>query len=201
MSTNTFSIIAFREGDERSFAALYDQHSKTLLSIARNFVRDHDQANICISEAFLSLWQNRLKITGEDHIKPFLIRATVNRAKNMAKFNGLQTNWEYAIFPEELDDVKAEAIIMESEIMAAIVAGLDRLSPAEKIVMTEAWIHGRTDDEIAERLDKPKTHIRTVISKAKKKMKPALAKSLLSSVAWLWFPDILMMILLSLKES
>lgn len=66
---------SFRNGDDRAFYELYDQHSDALYSFGMQFCKDPGFVKDCIHDLFLDLHKYREQLSPTDSIRFYLFRA------------------------------------------------------------------------------------------------------------------------------
>jgi RNA polymerase sigma-70 factor (ECF subfamily) len=73
-------IRALRAGDDAAFEALVRTHSGAMLAVARRLLRDEDEANDALQEAFISVFRSIDKFEGNSKLSTWLHRIVVNSA-------------------------------------------------------------------------------------------------------------------------
>ena len=76
--------------DERALAELVEVATPWLLNVARAMLRDEDEAEEIVTEAFRQLWQNLPSAAGEHAgLMPYLMRLTRHRAIDRLRPNAV----------------------------------------------------------------------------------------------------------------
>ena len=77
---------SFRAGDGNAFKAIYDMHYRPLHHFSKRYVKDPEQAEDIIADAFIVLWQKRAEFQTLKGLTAFLYtiirNASLNHIKN-----------------------------------------------------------------------------------------------------------------------
>src|ERR671934_77350 len=74
-------ITALRDGDEAVFAQLVDQHTPSMLRVARGYVRSHEIAEEVVQETWIALLKGIDKFEGRSSLRTWLFAVMINIAK------------------------------------------------------------------------------------------------------------------------
>ena len=74
-------IAALRKGDEAVFAQLVDQHTPSLLRVARGYVSSHEIAEEVVQETWIALIKGIAKFEGRSSLRTWLFTVMINIAK------------------------------------------------------------------------------------------------------------------------
>ena len=70
---------------DEEFEIIVNKYTKTLLTIAYNYIRDFCYAEDIVQEVFLKFYRAHKTFENEEHIKFWLIRVTINQSLNVKK--------------------------------------------------------------------------------------------------------------------
>src|SRR5687767_872640 len=73
-------IRRLRDGDERAFEALVEQHYSTMLAVARTYVRTRAVAEEVVQEAWLGVLRGLERFEGRSSLKTWIMRIVANTA-------------------------------------------------------------------------------------------------------------------------
>lgn len=76
--TGPFDLQAFREGNVKVFAEVFNANMSMIYLMAIRLLRDESEAQDVVAEMYLRLWKNRMNINDENHVKAFLVTGTQN---------------------------------------------------------------------------------------------------------------------------
>jgi RNA polymerase sigma-70 factor (ECF subfamily) len=171
-------IDALREGDERAFATLVDQHTPALLRVARGYVPSREIAEEVVQEAWIALLKGIDGFEGRSSLRTWLFAVMINIAKargirerrdsdaaiaaytggtvDPARFRGSDDPWPGhwredavpAAFPET-----PEGSVLGDELVGVARRGLDGLPDRQRIVVTLRDMLGFDSAEVCEMLD------------------------------------------------
>src|SRR5437764_13447767 len=74
-------ITALRDGDEAAFAQLVDQHTLSLLRVARGYVPSREIAEEVVQEAWLAVLKGIANFEGRSSLRTWLFAVMINIAK------------------------------------------------------------------------------------------------------------------------
>ena len=77
----TALIAALRRGDERVFADLVDQHSPSMLRVARGYVPNQQIAEEVVQETWIALFKGIATFEGRSSLRTWLFAVMINIAK------------------------------------------------------------------------------------------------------------------------
>ncbi len=77
----TAVIAALRDGDESVFAELVDQHTPSMLRVARGYVPSHEIAEEVVQETWIALVKGIGKFEGRSSLRTWLFTVMINIAK------------------------------------------------------------------------------------------------------------------------
>lgn len=148
-------MVMISEGDQKSFQSIVYKYSDPLLTFSIGFVRKYEIAEEIVSDAFVTLWNQRDKINEIRDLKSYLYILVRNGSiSQLRKMNGrkeiniddIQEYYTLPVTGPETED-------FTEEILDQINKAIDQLPPKCKIVFTLAKIQGMKYKEISEILD------------------------------------------------
>jgi RNA polymerase sigma-70 factor (family 1) len=78
-------ISALQQGDEQVFEKIFKHYYQRLCSYANSILNDMDEAEECVQQMFLNLWEKKSAVTVTVSLKSYLYRAVHNAALNRIK--------------------------------------------------------------------------------------------------------------------
>lgn len=162
--------IARRDGS--AIGELYDRHARALFAVACRIVRDEGEAEDILQEAFLRVWQ---KAETYDPVlgtpAAWLIRIARNRAIDRLRARQARPITEphdVALLVTPIDEHVTpgpERSTAQAEEQRAVAAALQQIPAEQRRLIEQAFFHGYTQSELAEKFQLPlgtvKTRIRT----------------------------------------
>ena len=174
----TTLIAALRRGDERVFADLVDQHSPSMLRVARGYVPNQQIAEEVVQETWIALFKGIATFEGRSSLRTWLFAVMINIAKArglrerrdadaaVAAFTGgtvdparfraagdeLPGHWKPERTPSPFPDTP-EGSVLGGELMAIARAALDTLPDRQRTVVTLRDMLGFDSAEVVELLD------------------------------------------------
>jgi RNA polymerase sigma factor (sigma-70 family) len=110
-----FSLV--REDNEKAFSLLIDRYNKVLFRHINRRTQSENDSKEILQNIFLSLWHNRLTITVEDTIYPYLFQAARYEVIDWSVKNEKQLIREMLLLKREIGfELPAEETIMAKEL-------------------------------------------------------------------------------------
>ena len=152
--------------------AAYDENQRKLTSFAYALTRDADAADDLVQETFLRLVKEHAACREPDNVTAWLYRVCANLATSRGR-RGVVARRFLERRPAEETEVAAEIQILRHETSEALVAALAILPDDARtaVVMAAQGFSGR---EIAEALGRTETSTRTMMFRARERLRTFL---------------------------
>jgi RNA polymerase sigma factor (sigma-70 family) len=165
-------------GDAEAFGELFDRHSRAVYNHCFRLTASWSTAEDLTSATFLLAWRRRHRMRlANDSIRPWLLavatnavrtdRRSVRRRLRLVRRVGAET-----AVADHADDVAAR--VDDERRMAAVLAELRKLSPAEQEAVALCLWSGLSYAEAATALGIAEASVRSRISRARAKLRAAL---------------------------
>ncbi len=142
---------------ERQFTEIVEQYSDLAYSIAFRMLRNAEDAEDAVQEAYISAFKALPNFKGQSKLSTWLYRIVVNaclmkirKDKSRAKYLS-EKAFDDAIVYDWKNDPEEAAV--NSELRSMLESGLDLLSPDLRAVVVLRDIQGLSTEESAEALD------------------------------------------------
>jgi RNA polymerase sigma-70 factor (ECF subfamily) len=158
-----------QESEKIGFDAAFTLHHRTVFRVARGVVSDPALAEDVTHEVFLRLYKNLDTAPNDDLLKAWLIRVTINVARNALRGNSRATRRENEYFKDteensiaepELDYERKAQIELVQQALAKVK------EPLKSCLMLKQ--QGLSYKEIAGALDLNESSIGTFVARARK---------------------------------
>jgi RNA polymerase sigma-70 factor (ECF subfamily) len=188
-------VEALRARDEAAFAELLDRYGRTMLSVARMFVRDRAVAEEVVQEAWLNVLRGIDRFEGRSSLKTWILRIVANTAKTRGMresrtvpFSAI-TDDEAVMDPERfLDEGRwrghwaapvtawhlPEGRLLAAEERALIEQAIADLPPLQASVVTMRDVIGCDSAEVCNVLDLSESNQRVLLHRGRTKVRAAL---------------------------
>jgi RNA polymerase sigma-70 factor (family 1) len=142
-------LLLMAQGDEDAFRRLYDHYRKKVYYVAREMLRDDDQAADVLQEVFIKLWQHREKLPDILNFNAWL--NTVTRHEILMVFRKMAREDQLL---RELASLKPPAEGTQDpmalkELRTALHSAMDKLTPQQRRVFELSRMEGLRHAEIA----------------------------------------------------
>jgi RNA polymerase sigma-70 factor (ECF subfamily) len=171
-------IAALRDGDEAAFARLVDEHTPSMLRVARGYVPSHEIAEEVVQETWIALLKGIDSFEGRSSLRTWLFAVMINIAKargvrerrdadaaiaaysggtvDPARFRGSDDpypgHWLQDEVPSPFPDTP-EGSVLGSELVDVARRELDKLPERQRMVVTLRDMLGFDSNEVCELLD------------------------------------------------
>lgn len=141
--------------------ALVWNHSRDMLRAAYTVLHNTDDAEDAVQNVFLKVVQKKPSFNDDGHSKAWLLRATLNEAKNMLKKRAKSENIA------DIPDGTAGFDDTHSEVLEAVMS----IPGDYREVIFLYYYEGYSVKEIAGIIQKPVSTVTTLLSRARAKLK------------------------------
>ena len=189
-----------KEWTVADLSALYLESRSSLLSQARRMLRNDQDANEVVQEAFLKFMLAAPELDTKERALAY-IRATINNLSlNVIRARGSRPNL-VALDSESSQErlsqiatenyIPADASISAAEDAAIIKLALSKLSPAERAALVMWEVEGRSTAEIAKELGIKESAVRHTVSRARASLRKVLSELVIDEERGLTALDLL----------
>jgi RNA polymerase sigma-70 factor (ECF subfamily) len=174
----TALIAALRDGDEAAFAQLVDQHTPSMLRVARGYVPSREIAEEVVQETWIALLKGIHNFEGRSSLRTWLFAVMINIAKargvrerrdadaEIAAFTGATVDagrfrtaddpypghWKQGEEPSPFPETP-EGSVLGNELVDVARRELDKLPERQRMVVTLRDMLGFDSSEVCEMLD------------------------------------------------
>lgn len=152
----------FRLGDEKGFNFFYREYYDTLCYYSFQIIKDEQEADGIVGEAFIKLWERSSNFDNLPSIRSFLYKTTKNASLNWLRKqkNENRKTKNFAYLAEENENTIADKII-EIEFHREIFATLNALPPNCRKIFEMIYLQGKNFEQISEELNLSESTVRS----------------------------------------
>lgn len=145
---------------------LVERYHQNLFAVAFNVCKNREDAEEVVQDAFIQYHLKRLDFQSEEHIRAWLIRVTINKAKNAARtfWRRHRTSLEETMAVLTFDDQESERLF------EAVMA----LPQKYRIVVHLFYYEDYSVHEMAELLSLSESNVKTRLSRARAMLRDTL---------------------------
>lgn len=162
-----------KKSDKRAQMQIYKDYYRAMYNTAFRILKDEFEAEDIMQEAFLTAFTKLNSFKGEVTFGAWIKRIVINKSLTQLKKN----NKYRAVKMEVLSNytIPAEDSIKYSDLKASkVLEALNSLKEKYRVILTLNLIEGYDYEEISQILEYSNENVRTIISRAKKKLKQLL---------------------------
>lgn len=146
-------VLLLRQGEIKAFDELYFRYVHRLMSFARNYILDEQEAEEAVQEIFVRIWEKRRYLDETKSFQSYLFQSVKNHLFNLIRDKKKSCRLED--IPDEMspreDKILENLSYKELEDTACrLIASLPRV---QREVFTLSRMEGLTNTEIAARLN------------------------------------------------
>lgn len=145
---------------------LVERYHQNLFAVAFNVCKNREDAEEVVQDAFIQYHLKRLDFQSEEHIRAWLIRVTINKAKNAARtfWRRHRTSLEETMAALNFNDQESE------QLFEAVMA----LPQKYRIVVHLFYYEDYSVHELAELLSLSESNVKTRLSRARAMLRDTL---------------------------
>lgn len=163
------------EGDTSAFRTIVEKYKDVSLSLACSILKNQEEAEDALQEAFLKVFKNAHKFRGDSLLSTWLYRIVVNTCLNLKKKQGDRVFEEVSDF-KETDQKEGMEILVEQERNGIIVKALEMMKPEESLLLRLYYLCDLKIGEIMEVTDFSESNIKVILYRGRKNMHEILKK-------------------------
>lgn len=149
-------IEAVSRGDEQAFESLFLHYFPRIKGFISGILQNGEEAEDISQDIFVSMWQNRERLTSIDNLNAYLFRIAKNtvfrhieRSLLFKDYQEQQTE-RSLLFPTNNDNIEEEIYAKELEYLISIA--VEKMPSQRKRIYQMSRMEGLSNEEIAERL-------------------------------------------------
>lgn len=146
---------------------LLDKYGDMVLRIAYTYLKNRADAEDIVQDVFLRIIDKKPSFNDENHEKSWLIRATINMCKNKANMFWNKNKCS-------IDDVQEFAVSDKYNTDTSVFQAVMALGEKYRVVVYMYYYEGYSTPEIANVIGKNETTIRSLLHRARNKLKDML---------------------------
>lgn len=175
-----------KKGSVTALEKIIDTYSGYLCAVIRNFSRgrlsESDIDELC-SDVFFRLWQNRERLDPESGLRPYISAAARNAVKNRFRSDKSGLISDCDISELEIEDGFGVIEQVElNQIIQCLNEGLKELSQRDREIFLMFYFCGEKSSEISVKTGLTDGTVRSVLSRARTKLKNYLEERGLSEL-------------------
>jgi RNA polymerase sigma-70 factor (ECF subfamily) len=163
-------------GDAAAFRVLVERHQARAYALALRFVRSAPDAEDVTQEAFVKAWNALPRFKGESLFGTWLHRIVARCALDRAEV--LQRRRKREAHEDAAEHVSIEAPQGDAMETARVHALLQKLSEAQRLVVTLFYFEDRSVEEVAAQLGMNENTVKTHLSRARAAMRGAWVQTM-----------------------
>lgn len=153
---------------DEQFTALAQRYIDTVFRVALNYLKSGADAEDVTQNVFMKLWKEKKSFEGDEHIRNWLIRVTINECRN-----ALRSPWRIG---ESFDDYASKLTFSQPEHSDLFYAVMD-LPKKYRLPIYLYYYEGYSTEEIASMMKLPRATVSTHLHRGRKALKELLQEA------------------------
>jgi len=176
-------------GDEAAARAIIRRYNQRLYRVARGVLRDDDEAEDAVQEAYVRAFTHIATFRGESRLSTWLTRIVLNEAlgrlrrrrptiEMAAAEQAEQRRGQVLQFPNASAALDPERGLAQRQIQAMLERAIDELPEAFRTILIARVVEGMSIEETAELFDLEPATVKTRLHRARRLVKKTLEQRL-----------------------
>ncbi len=157
-----------KQGDVRSFDALFRHYSSRLYRFAYTYLRDRAEAEEIVQDCFLKIWEKRADLRVDVSLKGYLFTIAHNAILNQLRQQRRHQLYEHGVRQADPSEAVPGSAVEYAELEQFYLAALEKLPPKRRQVFVMSRQQGLSYAEIARELNLSVKTVETQIAQALK---------------------------------
>lgn len=162
-----------KKNDNNAQMQVYKSYYKAMYNSAYRIVKDNLEAEDIMQEAFLTAFTKLHTFKGEVTFGAWLKRIVINKSLTQLKKNNRYNEVKMEVIPN--DEVEEIAVNYTALDIKNVLDAINSLKDNYRIILTLHFIEGFDYEEISQILKYSNENVRTMLSRAKRKLKQVLS--------------------------
>lgn len=163
-------IEAVSRGDEQAFESLFLHYFPRIKGFISGILQNEEEAEDISQDIFVSMWQNRERLTNIENLNAYLFRVAKNAVyrhiERSLLFRDFQEQQiDHALFTStDNDSIEEELYAKELDFLISVA--VEKMPPQRKQIYKMSRVEGISNDEIAKRLSISKRTVENHLTQA-----------------------------------
>ena len=153
LHTDQELVDLLRGGSPAAFTEIYNRYWDKLLSVAVNRLLIEMEAEECVQDVFISMWQRRTSLVLKYSLSTYLWVAVKYQVINRLSSRNAKRNLKTTVLKDEHTVAAADEVLLERELKALIEQSVQELPEKCAMVFRLSREEGKSNKEIARALD------------------------------------------------
>ena len=167
------SIEALKGGQIKAFEMFFRQHYNHLCNYANSFIKDRDEAEEIVQNAFSSLWEKRQSLNITSSVKSYMFSMVHNRCLNFIKHEKVKKKHASEML-NVMQEANEDSSLQANELERRVFKALQTLPEKCRMVFKLSRFEELKYVEIAERMNISVKTVENQMGKALKLMREQL---------------------------
>ncbi len=164
-------------GDQQAYKAVYDAYAQAMLSIAMRVLNNREEAEEILQDAFIAAFRKLKELQDMNSFGSWLKKITINRSLDQLRKRKIMFE---TVNDVEIADHNEEQEAERPYTVEIILAALQQLDDAYRVVFTLHLFEDYSHRMISEKLGISESNSKAILSRAKRKLIGILNQTTLS---------------------
>lgn len=168
-----------RQGSDSAFAEVCRRYTRPLFSFCYSYTRDSAYTEEIVQDVLIALWNYRSKLTDDGSLDTIIYTIARHHAVNAFRKNINSPIYEDYVDYKDSLSVNDNDNLEYEEFVRRVYAAIDRLTPAQRQVVTLSKLHNLSNPEIALKLGVSEKTVRNQLTSGLSSLRKILALSII----------------------
>lgn len=143
------------KGNVKAFERIFFQYQPRLIFFLTGLIHDEAVAHDMVQDLFMSLWENRKKLSEVQSLSGYLFKIARCAVYNYYDHTAVQNKYtsEYLLNHSSNESISEEEQLFAKELNELVNKTIESLSPQRKKIYQMSRVEGLSNDEIAAQLN------------------------------------------------
>jgi RNA polymerase sigma-70 factor (ECF subfamily) len=185
-TSDTKLLAAARRGDERAVRKLVDAHSPRLYNLALRILRNQQDAEDAVQEAFITALDKLDQFDGRAEFSTWLYRIAVNASLMALRKKRSRYRKEESIEVPQFEDIRGRELVdwgadpahelLDAEMRETMEAAIDKLPAKYRVVFVLRDLEGLSIEETSKMLGLSAANVKVRLMRARLFLREALSQ-------------------------
>lgn len=172
------NILALNEGDLKAYEMFFKAHYNHLCNYANTFLKDKDEAEEVVQNAFMTLWEKRQTLQISGSVKSYMFSMVQNNCLNVLKHQKVKQKHASQVLASASEADFNEPVIQSVELEHRIFNALQKLPEKCRMIFKLSRFEELKYAEIADKLEISVKTVENQMGKALRLMREELKEYL-----------------------
>ena len=171
---DNFIVKEIRKGNHEVFKAVYLEYYEMLVRFAFRYTKDQSSSQDIVQNLFLTVWNDRKRLTIDTSLKAYLFKSVNNRCLNFLRNLNINDKHLLLYINALLAMNEASDRSYAEELHVELLHAINQLPEQVRVIVTKKYFNKMKANDIADELGISVNSVNTQIKRGKTKLRTML---------------------------